>query len=498
MVKKLHIHDQILFFLGSTGVLSGIFLTNIFHENTLFLLGFICILSIQILFFFHSRILYVFIFILFFCLGWYLSFNRFSEIEKISKLLEKETVFFTQEVSIQGTLREKISENDKNARYILRDIAIGNEKFPSKIGILITFPDSRHKSIDDVIFFTGKLSLPVNNETFDYRTYLLLDNTYTTTSISFPEKIGINPSSKFSIFIRDTREKLLSIMEEIYPGESAKLLEGILIGERANLSAETKKNFNTSGLTHIIAVSGFNITIILIFLSFLFRSFSIFIRLSLAILCVGFFTLLVGPQISVLRASVFGLISYTILLSWKKMRAFPLLLAVATGFVILDPLILNFDVSFHLSFLAVFGLLFFGDFFERTFSFLPKWFWFREALAMSLAAMVFTLPIIIVSFWQLSIISPLANIAIVPIIPIVMLLGFISMIGALFSSYLGVMLGFPAWLGLSYILHAVAWFGSFTYSTIPIDLGAYKYIFQIGYFLVVIFLVLFFQKEEDK
>lgn len=244
-----------------------------------------------------------------------MSFNRFSEIEKISKLLEKETVFFTQEVSIQGTLREKISENDKNARYILRDIAIGNEKFPSKIGILITFPDSRHKSIDDVIFFTGKLSLPVNNETFDYRTYLILDNTYTTTSISFPEKIGINPSSKFSIFIRDTREKLLSIMEEIYPGESAKLLEGILIGERANLSAETKKNFNTSGLTHIIAVSGFNITIILIFLSFLFRSFSIFIRLSLAILCVGFFTLLVGPQISVLRASVFGLISYTILLS---------------------------------------------------------------------------------------------------------------------------------------------------------------------------------------
>ncbi len=79
-----------------------------------------------------------------------------------------------------------------------------------------------------------------------------------------------------------------------------------------------------------------------------------------------------------------------------------------------------------------------------------------------------------------------------------MLLGFISMIGALFSSYLGIMLGFPAWLGLSYILHAVVWFGSFTYSSIPIDFGEYKYIFQIGYFLVVVFLVLFFQKEEDK
>jgi competence protein ComEC len=148
----------------------------------------------------------------------------------------------------------------------------------------------------------------------------------------------------------------------------------MLIGERANLSSDTKKNFNNSGLTHIIAVSGFNITIILIFLSFLFRSFSFWARLFLAFLCIGFFTLLVGPQISVLRASIFGLISYTILLSGRKMRVFSLLLAVAIGFVLFDPLVLNYDVSFHLSFLAVFGLLYFGDFFNRMFSFLPKWF----------------------------------------------------------------------------------------------------------------------------
>lgn len=175
-------------------------------------------------------------------------------------------------------------------------------------------------------------------------------------------------------------------------------------------------------------------------------------------MCVGFFTLLVGPQVSVLRASVFGLIAYTILLSGKKMRSFPLLLAVATIFVILDPLILNYDVSFHLSFLAVFGLLFFGDFFNRLFSWLPKWFGIRESLAMCLAAMVFTLPIFMVNFGQISIISPIANIAIVPVIPLIMLTGFMSMIGGLFSPYLGILIGFLTWLGLSYILQLVAWF----------------------------------------
>ncbi len=496
MIKNIRLHDQVLFFLGSTGVLSGIFLTNIFGENTLFFLLLVIILSIQILFFFRSFFFYIVVFLFFFCVGGYLSMERYYEINHIKNLFQKETVFFTQEVRIQWTLIEKISENDKSARYILRDITLGQTKFPYKAGILISFPDSRRKSIDDIITFTGKLSLATSNEVFDYRTYLLLDDVYVTTRATFPDKIGMDPSNKGLIFIRDIRSRLLSLIETIYPWESAKLLEGILIGERANLSPETKAHFNNSGLTHIIAVSGFNITIILIFLSFLFRSFPIWMRILLALLCVGFFTILVGPQISVLRASVFGLISYIILLSWKKMRAFSLLIAVAVGFVILDPLILNYDVSFHLSFLAVFWLLFFGDYFNRIFSFLPKWFGFRESLAMCLAAMVFTLPILLVNFGQISIISPIANIAIVPVIPIIMLIGFLSLVFWLFSAYLGVLIGFPTWFGLTYILKAVAWFGGLSYAAIHVDLGAYKYVFEIGYLMLIVFLVLYTREDE--
>lgn len=497
MIKNFRTHDQTLFFLGSIGFVSGIFLTNIFTENTLFLLLLVGTLSIQILFFFRSFFLYVIVFLFFFCLGGYLSLERFYEIDTITKLFEKETAFFTQETVIQGTLAEKISENDKSARYILRDVRLGTQKFPEDVGILVSFPDGRHKNIDDVISFTGRLLLPRINEAFDYRTYLLLSDVYATVSTSFPDKIGTHPSNVLNIFIRETREKLLAIMEGIYPGESAKLLEGILIGERANLSAETKAHFNSAGLTHIIAVSGFNITIILIFLSFLFRSFPVILRVILALICVGFFTFLVGPQISVLRASVFGLIAYTILLSGKRMRSFSLLLAVAVGFVALDPLVLNYDVSFHLSFLAVFGLLFFGDFFTRLFSFLPKWFGLRESLAMCFAAMVFTLPILMVNFGQVSIVSPLANIATVPLIPLVMLGGFLSMLGALFSSTLGIWLGFPTWLGLSYILQAVAWFGSLPFATLPVELGEYVYVFEIGYFLAVAFLVVYFREEDE-
>jgi competence protein ComEC len=281
---------------------------------------------------------------------------------------------------------------------------------------------------------------------------------YATVTVGQSTKVGSKDSLWIIRFVRQVRTQLLQTIENIYPKQSAKLLSGLLIGERADLSVEIKTAFNRAGLTHIIAVSGFNITIILIFLSFLFRPFPMHTKLLLAFVSIGFFTLIVGPQISVLRASVFGLVAYSILLSGQQMRAFSLLMAIATGFVIIDPLILNYDVSFHLSFLAVFGLLFFGDFFTRIFSFFPKWFGLRESLAMCFAALIFTLPIIIVNFGILSIIAPLTNIVVVPFIPLIMLGGFLSMIVSLFSHTIAIIIGFPTWLGLEYILRSVTFF----------------------------------------
>ncbi len=217
MIKDLRIHDQILFLLGSTSVVSGIFLTNIFRENIIFLVLFLCIVSIQILYIFRPYLFYILFFLVFFCIGGYLSFERFQDIESTTQLFEQETVFFTREVSIQGTLTEKISENNTGARYILRNLTIGNKIFPAKAGILVTFPESRGREIDQILSFTGGLSLPAGNEAFDYRTYLLLGDAYTTTKTSFPDVVGQGKSPVVSIVVRKTREKLLSIIEDIYP-----------------------------------------------------------------------------------------------------------------------------------------------------------------------------------------------------------------------------------------------------------------------------------------
>jgi competence protein ComEC len=101
-----------------------------------------------------------------------------------------------------------------------------------------------------------------------------------------------------------------------------------------------------------------------------------------------------------------------------------------------------------------------------------------------------------INFGQISIIAPLSNIAIVPIIPLVMLSGFLSLLAGYFSPYIGVVLGFPTWMGLSYILNGIKWFGEFSYATVPINLGLHQYFFEILYFMIIVFIILFFHQKE--
>jgi competence protein ComEC len=96
--------------------------------------------------------------------------------------------------------------------------------------------------------------------------------------------------------------------------------------------------------------------------------------------------------------------------------------------IILSPFSLNYDVSLHLSFLAVLGIIYTQKFFDNLFNFLPNFLEIKTAFVLTLSALVFTLPIMIFNFGQVSILAPFANIAVTWTIPIAMLFGFISIL----------------------------------------------------------------------
>jgi predicted membrane metal-binding protein len=93
-----------------------------------------------------------------------------------------------------------------------------------------------------------------------------------------------------------------------------------------------------------------------------------------------------------------GLLSYYILMMGRQSDALALLLFTALVLVLFNPLSLNYDISLHLSFLAVLGLLYFQDFWRKMCLFLPQFFAIRESFVLTLAAMTPTLPVMIFTF----------------------------------------------------------------------------------------------------
>jgi competence protein ComEC len=84
------------------------------------------------------------------------------------------------------------------------------------------------------------------------------------------------------------------------------------------LPQELKTDFNNSWLTHFIAVSGFNITILIVFLTYILKYLPISIRIITITCAIGLFTILVWDTAPVVRASIMGLIWYYILMSGRQ------------------------------------------------------------------------------------------------------------------------------------------------------------------------------------
>ncbi len=213
------------------------------------------------------------------------------------------------------------------------------------------------------------------------------------------------------------------------PGDEGILIAGILYGER-NLSSFSKDLFRRAGLTHIIAVSGSNFTLIItvifsILLGFGFWRHQAFtITTASMILFFGF----VGFSASVARAALMG---WILLLSRHLGRSnniWYLCLLVAFLLCLYDPWMLIYDAGFALSFLATMGLVLFTPILMDHMKFIPSIGGLREAAATTFSATLMTLPYVSLVFDRISLAGLFTNLIAVPIVPWAMLFGFISAI----------------------------------------------------------------------
>lgn len=206
--------------------------------------------------------------------------------------------------------------------------------------------------------------------------------------------------------------------------DEAGLLRGIVLGDTAGMAAVLVEDFRTSGLTHLTAVSGTNCAIVVGAVLWPLRRsrFRPVTRAVIAAFALAAFVILVGPQPSVLRAAAMGAITLLALATGRARQAVPALSAAVIVLVCLDPALAR-DLGFALSVAATAGIvLIAGPWSDR----LRIRGWPRPvavATAVSVAAAVFTAPLLVLIVARVSLISLPANLLVVPVVAVVTVLG---------------------------------------------------------------------------
>ncbi|MBU0496141.1 MAG: ComEC family competence protein [Chloroflexi bacterium] len=336
--------------------------------------------------------------------------------------------------------------------------------------VLVRAPRYPAYNYGDELEIAGRIETPPELDDFSYREYLERQGIG---SIIYRPQItylsGGHGGPLYYLYapLYALKARAQSTIETILPEPQASLLAGILLGVRATIPPDLMADFSTTGTSHIVAISGFNIAIIsCVFASFAQRLVGKRWSWVFALAGVALFTLMVGASAAVVRAAVMGCL--TILAGYVGRRSDAWAALAAAGLVMaaLDPWVL-WDLGFQLSFLATLGLMVLSPplvaraqpYLAALFGKGPPGQWLTEivndSLLLTLAAQVTTLPVILVAFGNLSLVAPLTNLLILPAQPAIMLWGALAAIAGMLFAPAGQLCGWVAWVFLTYTVEAV-------------------------------------------
>lgn len=242
--------------------------------------------------------------------------------------------------------------------------------------------------------------------------------------------------------LRESRNGFVNKLDELSVRKVSSLASGVLLGDSSLFSKDEVEQFRIAGLSHIIVLSGFNITILIFFFSFIFLNFNIRLRyrILLTLISIIIFIVFVGSGASIVRAGIMGGVLLIANIFGRQYVARQALFLSAFIMIILNPKIVTLDVSFHLSFLATCGILYLVPILDRI-KFFNKYEHVKlenkslsikdkiiknvlEIFKVTLAVQIMVLPYIMFTFGQVSLFGILANILVLPLVPIIMILGF--------------------------------------------------------------------------
>lgn len=306
-------------------------------------------------------------------------------------------------------------------------------------------------------------------------------------SISFGQ---IRLLQRHTSWIDSLRHRFAAGLESALPEPQASFGLGLLIGQRNILPADVSQTLLAVGLTHLIAVSGYNLTIIIDTVRRLCAQRSKFQVAAASVLLILFFLALTGSSPSIVRAAIISLLGLAGWYYGREIKPLVLLLVAGAATALANPLYLWGNVSWYLSFLAFFGVVIVAPLVTRRLFGTHRPRLLPSIIIQTLCAEVMTLPYVLYVFGQISLIGLLANVLVVALVPLAMLLCSIAGLSGMLLPLAAGWLAWPAKELLTYMLDVSALLSRIPHSFIQhLSLGLGLLLAFYGMVLLIVFIL---------
>jgi competence protein ComEC len=386
-------------------------------------------------------------------------------------------------VTFEGLIVGEPDERDRhtNLRVRARRLLLpdGGEREINGL-VLVSGPRYPRPRYGDSVRVEGLLEMPSNSEDFAYRNYLARRDIHSVMWGAQVDILARNQANPLTYHLLAFKRRAQKSITEVLSEPQASLLTGILLGVESGIPEDLLADFAATGTTHLIAISGFNFTIISgIFVALAQQVFDRRRAIWVAMAAVAVYTLLVGASAAVVRAALMGLLYLLGRYVGRPSYAPVSLGAAAVAMTAWNPHTL-WDVGFLLSFAATAGLMLYTEPLERLFEGALRHVisveraqqivsLVSEAFLVTVAAQITTVPILLVTFEQLSLVTLLSNLLVLPIQPYLMVTGGIATLLGLILQPLGQLAGWIAWVFLTYTIEMVRLTADLPSASVPVE-----------------------------
>ena len=307
--------------------------------------------------------------------------------------------------------------------------------------------------------------------------------------------------SKFKLALISIKNLCIEKINSLLPQPQSFLGAGLILTGKGSLDSDLQNEFKRVGLIHIVVLSGFNVSIVAVLVMSILGFLPPIVRFVIGMFFMTCFCLMVGGGASIMRSlfmNAVAIFGKTMNLKYDPLKG---LFIAGLIMMVFNPMLLFFDPSFQMSYMATFGLTFLSEKISKHLSFLPEKFGVKETMAATISTQIAVTPLIMHFSGIVSLISLFTNIVVLPFIPYTMLFVATSMFLSFVSIFAAQIFSFVAYILLTYELWIVHFSAGLPFAAIEFSTWNWKqtlicyFVMAVVYFCVTQIKTAFAKKD---